>query len=423
VTEPLAVILGNEVAGLLSQDVRGRLRFEYDAGYRADAGATPLSVSMPTAVARHSDRVIKPWLWGLLPENEAVLARWGRTFRVAVSPYALLATQIGRDCPGAVRFVQADQVDDFLRRPGRVTWLSTDEVAARLRRLRADATARLGPEFTGQFSLAGAQAKTALLYENGRWGEPAGVLATSHILKPAVPGFADHEINEHLCLDAARRAGLIVAHSRVMRFGGESAIVVERYDRRRTNGTLVRVHQEDTCQALSVLPAHKYQTAGGPGPADIVALLRRLMLPSVAEAQVSRFLDGLIWNWLIAGTDAHAKNYSLLLSSDQVRLAPLYDIASALPYATAERNLRLAMKVGNDYRVIPRRNPWPRVAADLKVDAGATQDRVRALAAATADAFADAAGSPEIVALRSRLPARLVQRISDRAARCLQLVA
>ena len=179
-TEPLAVVLGDVVAGLLSRLAGGRLRFEYDAAYRALAGPTPLSVSIPMAVGTHPDRVIRPWLWGLLPENEAVLARWGRTFRVQVSPFSLLGTQIGLDCPGAVRFVQSDQVDDLLGRPGRVKWLTEDDVAERLRQLKEDATAWLGRDFTGQFSLAGAQAKTALLYRNGRWGEPSGALATSH---------------------------------------------------------------------------------------------------------------------------------------------------------------------------------------------------------------------------------------------------
>ena len=111
--------------------------------------------------------------------------------------------------------------------------------------------------------------------------------------------------------------------------------------------------KRDMCQALSVLPARKYQSDGGPGPGDIVSLLRRSMPPGVAAEEVSRFVDALIWNWLIAGTDAHAKNYSLLIASDQVRLAPLYDVASALPYRVPQRELRLAMKLGTDYRVIP----------------------------------------------------------------------
>jgi serine/threonine-protein kinase HipA len=237
-----------------------------------------------------------------------------------------------------------------------------------------------------------------------------------------VAGFDNHDLNEHLCLDAAGRAGLVVARSRVARFGEESAIVVERYDRRRIDGRVVRVHQEDVCQALSVLPSRKYQSQGGPGPTEIVALFRRLMPPTVARDTVARFVDALIWNWLIAGTDAHAKNYSLLLASDQLRLAPLYDIASALPYRVPQRDLRLAMKLGNDYRVTPRRNPWPRVAIDLGVDAVETLERVRTLASNAPDAFAEAARSPDIVDLGRSLPSRLADLVAARSVRCLQLV-
>lgn len=105
--------------------------------------------------------------------------------------------------------------------------------------------------------MAGAQAKTALPYRDGRSGEPSGAAATTHILKPAVVGFDDHDPNEHLCLDAARRVGLVVARTRIMRFGDETAVVVDPYERRVTDAGVVRVHQEDLCQSLSVHPARK----------------------------------------------------------------------------------------------------------------------------------------------------------------------
>src|SRR5205807_5214462 len=135
--------------------------------------------------------------------------------------------------------------------------LTEKEVARRLRDLREDTTAWLGRDFTGQFSLAGAQAKTALLNLDGRWGVPLGAAATSHILKPAVAGFDDHDLNEHICLDAARRAGLVAVRTSIARFDGESAIVIERYDRRLLDGRLVRIHQEDVCQALGIRPERK----------------------------------------------------------------------------------------------------------------------------------------------------------------------
>jgi len=422
-TDTLLVVMEGSIVGTVVRLKGGRLRFDYADHDRDMAGATPLSLSMPTQIRSHPDSAITPWLWGLLPDNDLVLARWGREFHVSAStPFSLLSTPIGEDCAGAVQFALPDQVDRVLARSGNVTWLTEDDVAERLRELRRDSTAWLGTSVTGQFSLAGAQAKTALLFQDGRWGVPAGSTPTTHILKPAVAGFDDHDLNEHLCLDAARRAGLLAVRTRVTRFGDESAVVVDRYDRQERNSEILRVHQEDLCQALGVAPSAKYQNEGGPGPADIAKLLRDVMPPRIADDAVRRFADALIWNWLIAGTDAHAKNYSLLLSQDQVRLAPLYDVASALPYGTHEKKLRLAMKIGGDYGVFPARNTWPGASRDLGLDADVLLARVLELGALAPDAFADAASQPDIVALERPMPGRLVDLVAERSTRCMRLI-
>ena len=422
-SETLVVLLDDAVAGTLTRSPGGRLSFAYDDDYRRRPETTPLSLSLPKQVREHSGARLEAWLWGLLPDNDAVLRRWARQFHVsASSPFALLSTPVGEDCAGAVQFISPDRVDELLERQGSVSWLTEEEVAERLRDLRADTTAWLGRSFTGQFSLAGAQAKTALLHREGRWGVPSGATPTTHILKPAVAGLDDHDLNEHLCLDAARRAALIAARTRIERFAEETAVIVTRYDRIATGETIRRVHQEDLCQALGIHPERKYQNEGGPDPVQIVRLLRSAMRPTAAENGVHRFADALAWNWLIAGTDAHAKNYSLLLAGPEARLAPLYDIASALPYGTHERKLRLAMKLGGDYHVYPRHNPWPRAARDLGIDPTTLTDRVRQLADLAPHTFADAIAAPEVIALERPLPARLLDLIADRARRCRQLL-
>lgn len=417
----LTVVMHDVVAGVLVRLSDGRLRFEYDATYRSAAGSTPLSLSMPLDVPVHTDAVVTPWLWGLLPESDAVLARWGRHFQVsAASPFALLGSPVGEDCAGAVRFCPTAEAGRLLERSGGVEWLDEDGVERRIRELREDATAWLGRTFTGQFSLAGAQAKTALYHDGSRWGIPSGATPTTHILKPAVRGFDDHEINEHLCLDAARRAGLRTVRTRVERFGAESVVVVTRYDRRPTEAGPRRIHQEDLCQSLGVTPHRKYQNEGGPSVLDIIRLLRRAMPAQTAAEAVDRFVDALIWNWLIAGTDAHAKNYSLLLSGEEARLAPLYDIASALLYGTHERKLRMAMKIGGDYDLVALRGRWTKAALEWDVDRDQLAARVLELARIAPDAFADAAASPEVAALGRPGPARLVDAIAKRAARCVR---
>ena len=421
------MVIGGVAAGTLTRLPNARLRLEYNEPYRQRVDPTSLSLSMPVAVRAHTDdrrrQPVTNYLWGLLPDNEHVLDRWARHYQVsASSPFALLGTPIGEDCAGAVSFCHADDLERVLARPGMVNWLSEAEVAGRLRDLRRDATAWLGRTFSGQFSLAGAQAKTALLYRDGRWGLPSGAMATTHILKPAVLGLDDHDLNEHLCLEAARRAGLLAVRSRIELFEDQTAVVVERYDRRIIGEEVVRIHQEDLCQALGIPPGAKYQNQGGPTPGAIAALFRRSMPPVAAADAVARFGDALIWNWLIAGTDAHAKNYSLLLSGPEIRLAPLYDIASALPYGTHEKKLRLAMKVGDEYAVDPQRNTWPRAAAELGLDADRLVMRVRELAAAAPAAFADAAASAEVVALGRPTPAKLVDLVGERARRCAAVI-
>ncbi|KAF0244778.1 MAG: serine/threonine-protein kinase [Planctomycetota bacterium] len=390
--ELVAILWGVE-AGRVRQDGRGRQAFAYDAGWRGRDDAVPLSLSLPLAAVDHGHGATEAFLWGLLPDNELVLERWGRRFHASPrSPFALLA-HVGEDCAGAVQFAAPERAAALLG-PGRmeVAWIEEREIAARLRALREDHAAWRAARDTGQFSLGGSQPKTALLLHDGRWGVPAGRTPTTHILKPPLPGLAGHVENEHLCLVLAREAGLAAATSEVRRFAGEIAIVVERYDRMRGKETsspksagvpsILRVHQEDACQSLGIRPALKYQNDGGPSPAVIVELLRAHS--SNVPEDIDAFVDALAFSWLTAGTDAHAKNFSILHGAGgRVRLAPLYDLASALPYPDFDqRQLRLAMKIGGEYRLarIGRRQ-WTALARELRLDPAGTVASVAALAA------------------------------------------
>lgn len=401
----------------------GRLELTYDEAWRNDPGATPLSLSMPLSDASHGDRVVRAVLWGLLPDNEQVLERRARSFHVSAgNPFALLR-HVGEDCAGAAQFVAPQRWETLLADGGGIELIDEDEIASRLRALRADPTAWHAAA-AGQFSLAGAQAKTALHYDPSqrRWGDPWGVVPTTHSLKPAVAGLADHDLNEHLCLAAASLLGLTAARSEIREFGDERAIVVERYDRARSgNGTVVRVHQEDVCQSLGLPPTEKYQNEGGPGPEQIIGLLRRsIHLPADAERQVDRFVAALAFNWLIGGTDAHAKNYSVLLTGGQIRLAPLYDVASALPYDDLFLpKLTMAMRIGGEYRLtaISGRH-WRRLAEANRLDTDAVVARIENLASRTPDALASVAAAEPIRRLGSDLPARLVERVAAHATAC-----
>jgi serine/threonine-protein kinase HipA len=394
----LVVLMNGRRLGHVRQLRQGTLELVYDEAYREDPAATPLSTAMPLTAPRHRDRVVRAFLVGLLPDNDDVLSRWGQTFGVSHrNPVALLA-HVGEDCAGAAQFVRPERLDDLAH--GGIRWLGEADVEDRLRAIRLDPTAWLwGADEEGQFSLAGAQSKIALYREDGRWGRPYGSVPTSHILKVASGRFSDQEITEHVTMRAARLAGLVVAGSELAAFGAERAIVVERYDRLPVDGELTRVHQEDLCQALGLLPDKKYQRSGGPGPIDVVKLLRARMPSSVADEAVDRLVDALIFNWLVGGTDAHAKNFSLLLQGPEVRLAPLYDLTSGLPYedellggagdsrvGAGARTLRMAMTIGGESQFSALRlSNWESFAKQAGVDADGIVHRIRDLASVLPD--------------------------------------
>lgn len=416
-TDQLIVLLGDATIGQLERDRRGRVRFTYEESFRNDRNAYPLSLSMPLARAEHGHEVVEPFLWNLLPDNELILERWARRFQVSArSAFALIAA-VGEDCAGAVRFVAPGRVGEVpAEGAGKVDWVSARDIEDRLRALREDASAWRTASDTGQFSLAGAQPKTALLREGRRWGVPSGRMPTTHILKPGALGLDGHAENEHICLLLARELGLPAAASEILHFGEEVAIVVERYDRVRTPSGIVRAHQEDTCQALGVHPMRKYENEGGPGVASIVGILRE---NSRAPAEdIHTFVDALAFNWLIAGTDAHAKNYSFLIGvGGAIRLAPLYDVASALPYGfMREQKIKLAMKIGGKYRMRDiGSHEWRKCASELALDPESVLARVARMAATIPDQVSALQASEQEKGLSHPVVGRLVDAIIRRA--------
>lgn len=346
--DDLIAIIDGQVVAEIGRARSGRWSMAYARPWLANPAAYPLSFSMPLSAVEYPQTKIEPWLWGLLPDSELTLSRWGSRFHVSPrNPFALLS-HVGEDCPGAIQLVPSERTEALLAKRGKIDWLSEANVARRLRDLKRDPSAWRSSGDAGQFSLAGAQPKTALLHRAGRWGVPSGRIPTTHILKPPSDDFPGHAENEHVCLRLASALGLPVAESRVMKFENETAIVVERYDRLVKGRTIHRVHQEDLCQALGRPPTNKYQNQGGPSAKDIIDFLRAHSANPTED--IGTFVRALGFNWLIGGTDAHAKNYSMLIGPDAyARLTPLYDVATALPYDFDKKKLKLAMSIGGEY--------------------------------------------------------------------------
>ena len=199
------------------------------------------------------------------------------------------------------------------------------------------------------WSLGGNQGKFALGLHDGIWCECQGSARTTHIFKNGVIGFKFQALNEYICMATSKRCGVATSDVEYRLFEDEPALIVTRYDRaRRSNGNVVRLHQEDFCQALGIMPNQKYTSDGGPTTRDALALL---CSTNRAHFNLLVFTQILFFNCLIGAPDAHAKNYSLLLGPDNDRIiAPMYDVASGLAYENLRRKGRLAMAVGGENR-------------------------------------------------------------------------
>ncbi len=392
----LNVFLDGVLAGRLEQTSGGALSFTYDPSYLSRRSPTPLSLSMPLSGARHGNRTVSAWLEGLLPDNPAVREEWGSRFHVSPrNPFALLR-HVGRDAAGAVQVLPMDvEPPDAAQRTGDVRRLSDDQVCAMLRELTLrDAGWEVG-EGSGRWSLAGAQNKVALhRLDDGTWGVPNDSTPTTHILKPT-PGatrFSDLHVNEFVCLRAAALLGLRVAHVDLVDFDGARTLISTRYDRRRAaDGQWLRLHQEDLLQAMTYPPSKKYQTDGGPSVRNVSALLGTLTLVDREQVRTA-FFEAFAFNVLVGNTDAHAKNYSLLLRGPRVALAPLYDAASYAPYVKAREPVRSSMKVGRTWQVRDvTREDWVGVATALGLPADDAFGRVEQLRTGLPDAVEEAA--------------------------------
>lgn len=388
-TTRLAVLLDGAHVADVERTRRGVLHLTYH--HELPPETTPLSLALPPQRGRFTGEAVETWLWGLLPESEEARSALRRTHGADTrDPLSLLAA-IGKDCAGAVQFCEPDDVAATIAREGRLEPVTDSDLEARLAAMRlGDEPAWVLPE--EHWSLGGMQQKLALRHEAGRWHYATGAEPTTHIVKPGVRQVRAQALIEHVTMRAAHTLGVAVATTDFVDFRSERAIVIERFDRARDDaGHVRRLHQEDLCQALGV--REKYEDAGGPSAARVARLLRDSAATAAdARRNTEAFLDGLVFNTVVACPDAHARNYAVLLGGDRVQLAPLYDVATGLAYSIGPRaSRRLSMSVGGvfDWEAIDA-EAWRRCATELGVDESAVLDRVHRMTADAPAAFAAA---------------------------------
>lgn len=356
---PLHVYLNGRLVGRLQREASGAIDFQYDETWLDWENTFPISLSLPLREDRYVGNPVIAVFDNLLPDSEDIRRRVAaRSDADGIDPYSLLAA-IGRDCIGALQFLP-DGVDPGEGGTVKARPISDAEIADMLSNL-ATAPLGIGADKEFRISIAGAQHKTAFLHWNGSWHIPHGTTATTHIFKPQIGQRDIHDLthsveNEHMCLELLGALGLPVARTEIVDFAGIRTLVVKRFDRRwARDGRLLRVPQEDCCQALSVPPTRKYQTEGGPGITDILDFLKGSDDPTYDQLV---FMKAQIAFWLLAAIDGHGKNFSVFIyPGGGFQLTPLYDVVSAQHlYGNKQilrKQMKLAMSVGTNkhYRV------------------------------------------------------------------------
>lgn len=340
VHDRLGVYLHERLVGYLWLDERQRFVFQYDLAWLDQPGGMALSLALPLRREPYEDDLSRPFFANLLPEAEI---RRVITQRLGVSEKNdfILLKRIGGECAGAVSVLPEGNMPQV--EPG---YRELNE--SELHKIVVELPKK--PLMVGEkgirLSLAGAQNKLPIYMENGKIFLATGNFPSTHILKPPIQGLEGTVMNEAFCMILAGKIGLQVPEVTVRR-GLDTLFIVKRFDRERTtDGKVIRIHQEDFCQALGILPEQKYESEGGPALNRCFDLINRSSVRPAADRMA--LLRWVIFNVLIGNADAHAKNLTILLTDPGPHLAPFYDLLCTKIYGSLTD--KLAMKIGGENR-------------------------------------------------------------------------
>ena len=397
--------------------VDGRLSFRYISAWLQQANTLSLSCSLPLQSEPFDDHKARPFFAGLLPEGQ-MRRLIAQQLQVSGQNDFALLDSIGGECAGAVTFLEPGQALPTANHD--VQWLSDTELIAILDELPRR------PMLAGRdglrLSLAGAQEKLPVVVDGERVGLPLNGTPSSHILKTAIPSIEDSVSNEGFCLALAASMQLKPARAHIHAVHNRKFLLVERYDRAQdARGRLQRLHQEDFCQALGIVPELKYQNEGGPDLAQCFDLVRRITRPNAP--QVLRLLDYVVFNALIGNHDAHAKNFSLLYAGKVPVLAPFYDTLSTAIYP--KLTPKMAMKLGGQYKfsAVQARH-WDQFAQAAGLSVAQARKRIlelakqlplaaRSLYSDSENGFAESGLVAQIVTLIEQRAALTISRLTD----------
>src|SRR5215813_1049826 len=316
--------------------------FRYDPDWIVLRGAFPISVTMPLKSERIGSDTFLPWAANLLPESEQ-LRTLGQILGMARSDVIGLLSAIGGDTAGALSIGQPGRTATVQWRP-----IAEPEELESLIESLPNKPFLVGDEGVSM-SLAGGQTKLAVAVDDaGRICIPTNGSPSTHILKPDTPRLCGSVHNEAFCLTLARRIKIPTSSVTTGQTGKRTYLLARRYDRADVGGRWRRLHQEDFCQALGKPPTAKYEANQtgicGPTLEDMFELTRLHMLPN----DIVRLLDLIIFNVLACNTDAHAKNYSIMLRGNGATLAPMYDVICGAVWGSVTKSF--AQTIGGESR-------------------------------------------------------------------------
>lgn len=362
--------MNGEFVGIWSVRPTSGDTLEYAPSWAASPHGRPLSLSLPFTPGNqpHRGETVRTYFENLLPDSQLIRERLARRFQAGATDAFTLLADIGRDCVGALQILPGS-VSPEAPTTINATPLTNAEVAQVLRNaVNPAAFHDRGEDDAFRISIAGAQEKTALLWLNGQWHLPHGSTPTTHILKLPLGmvgnmqfDMRDSVENEWLCLEILRAYGLPVAKAQPLQFGDMKVLAVERFDRKwwqEANGSqwLLRLPQEDMCQATGTPPHLKYESDGGPGMHAILKLLATSVDP---ERDRRIFFQAQVLFWMLRATDGHAKNFSIFLRpGGSYELAPLYDVLSAYPIIGKGANMLSPFKARMAMAVRTKNTHW-----------------------------------------------------------------
>lgn len=359
----LSVYQNGEIVGYLSKQPSGAIEFIYADEWLSNERAYPVSLSLPLREDAYKGAPVIAVFENLLPDSENLRSRVAEKVGADGTDAYSLLSQIGRDCVGALQFFPENADIDFSDlRSIQGEAINDEEIESLLNDL-ARTPLGLDREHDFRISVAGAQEKTALLYYNGKWIRPSGATPTTHIFKTqigALPNGVDLSNsveNEFYGLAVMEAFGLPVNKAQIQTFGKTKSLVIERFDRAWTrDGILLRIPQEDCCQALSIPPSRKYQNDRRPAnerQPSMVEILNLLKGSDQPAEDQKAFLKAQIIFWLIGATDGHGKNFSIYIGTGgRFTLTPFYDVLTAQPFFDAhqiqKKEMKMAMSVGDN---------------------------------------------------------------------------